>query len=219
MLVAPFTADLDALHAAVAPRFRRPEVRARARRYLDGLLGGSTRKSGWQLAEALSEHTPDGIQRLLNAAQWDADAVRAGCPSGRLQGYVVAHFGDTDAVLVVDETGFLAAGGTSMTYTYALAPMSAALPPGLMLAANGTLSGTPTMAGMYPFTVRATDANIFTGDKAYTVTVNAAVAVAPATLPNGTGTGHTFAVTGGGCLRVSPSRRMARSPARRWRQG
>ena len=105
MFAAAFTADLDALHATIAPRFRRPEVRARARRYLDGLLGGSTRKNGWQLAEALGEHTPDGVQRLLNAAQWEADAVR-----DDLQRYVVEHFGDTDAVLVVDETGFLKKG-------------------------------------------------------------------------------------------------------------
>ncbi len=100
-----FTADLDALHAAIAPRFRRPEVRARARRYLDGLLGRSTRKNGWQLAEALGERTPDGVQRLLNAAQWDADAVR-----DDLRDYVVTHLGDTGAVLVVDETGFLKKG-------------------------------------------------------------------------------------------------------------
>jgi len=105
LLATPFTADLDALHAAIAPRFRRPEVRARVRRYLDGLLGGSTRKNGWQLAEALSERTPDGVQRLLNAAQWDAEAVR-----DDLQAYVTAHFGDADAVLVVDETGFLKKG-------------------------------------------------------------------------------------------------------------
>lgn len=105
MFAAAFTADLDALHAAIAPRFRRPEVRARARRYLDGLLGGSTRKNGWQLAEALGERTPDGVQCLLNAAQWEADAVR-----DDLQRYVVKHFGDTDAVLVVDETGFLKKG-------------------------------------------------------------------------------------------------------------
>ena len=32
-------AGLTALHARVAGRFARPEVRARARRYLDGLLG------------------------------------------------------------------------------------------------------------------------------------------------------------------------------------
>ena len=100
-----FTADPDALHARIAPRFRRPEVRARARRYLDGLLGGSRRKNGWQLAEALGERTPDGVQRLLNAAQWDADAVR-----DDLRDYVVTHLGDTGAVLVVDETGFLKKG-------------------------------------------------------------------------------------------------------------
>ncbi len=100
-----FTADLDALHAQIAPRFRRPEVRARARRYLDGLLADVERKNGWQLVEALGEHTPDGMQRLLNAAQWDADAVR-----DDLRTYVVTHLGDTDAVLVVDETGFLKKG-------------------------------------------------------------------------------------------------------------
>ena len=51
-------AGLDALHARIAPRFRRPEVRARARRYLDGLLGRVERKNGWQLAEYLSESDP-----------------------------------------------------------------------------------------------------------------------------------------------------------------
>lgn len=101
MHVTTFTADRDALHAAIAPRFRRPEVRARARRYLDGLLGRSTRKNGWQLAEALGERTPDGVQRLLNAAQWDADAVR-----DDLQRYVVTHLGDTEVVLVWTKRAF-----------------------------------------------------------------------------------------------------------------
>lgn len=108
MVVSAVTASLDALHAVIAPRFRRPEVRARARRYLDGLLAQVERKNGWQLAEALGEHTPDGVQRLLNAAHWDADAVR-----DDLQRYVVTHLGDADAVLVVDETGFLKKGTKS----------------------------------------------------------------------------------------------------------
>jgi SRSO17 transposase len=104
----PFTAELDALHAQIAPRFHRPEVRARARRYLDALLARVERKNGWQLAEALGERTPDGVQRLLNAARWDADAVR-----DDLRDYVMTHFGDSDAVLVVDETGFLKKGTKS----------------------------------------------------------------------------------------------------------
>ena len=101
-------ASLDDLYTEIAPRFGRPEVRARARRYLDGLLAPVERKNGWQLAEALGERTPDGVQRLLNAAHWDADAVR-----DDLQRYVVTHLGDADAVLVVDETGFLKKGTKS----------------------------------------------------------------------------------------------------------
>ncbi len=101
-------ASLDDLHGRIAPRFRRPEVRARVRRYLDGLLARIGRKNGWQLAEVLGERTPDGVQRLLNAAHWDADLVR-----DDLQRYVVTHLGDADAVLVIDETGFLKKGTKS----------------------------------------------------------------------------------------------------------
>ncbi len=108
MRISAVTPSLDTLHAEIAPRFGRPEVRARARRYLDGLLAPIARKNGWQLAEALGERTPDGVQRLLNAAHWDADAVR-----DDLQRYVVTHLGDADAVLVIDETGFLKKGTKS----------------------------------------------------------------------------------------------------------
>src|SRR5215207_3257232 len=89
-------AGLGALHARIAARFQRPEVRARARRYLAGLLGRIERKNGWQLAEQLGERGPQGVQRLLNAARWDAEAVR-----DDLRGYVVEHLGDEQAVLVV----------------------------------------------------------------------------------------------------------------------
>ena len=108
MRVSAVTPSLDALHATIAPRFARPEVQARARRYLDGLLAHITRKNGWQLAEVLGERTPDGMQRLLNAARWDVDAVR-----DDLQQYVVTHLGDAEAVLVIDETGFLKKGTKS----------------------------------------------------------------------------------------------------------
>ena len=75
-----WTTTLNALYARIAPRFRRAEVRGRVRRYLDGVLASVERKNGWQLAEHLGEAGPQGIQRLLNAADWDVDAVRAGCP-------------------------------------------------------------------------------------------------------------------------------------------
>jgi SRSO17 transposase len=101
-------ADLDALHARIAPRFRRAEARARARRYLDGLLGPIERKNGWQVAEYLDETGPQGVQRLLNAADWDAAAVR-----DDLRAYVIEHLGDDGGVLIVDETGFLKKGTKS----------------------------------------------------------------------------------------------------------
>jgi SRSO17 transposase len=100
---------LAAVHARIARHFRRREARERARRYLDGLLAHIERKNGWQLAEALGEGGPQGMQRLLNAADWDAEAVR-----DELRGYVVEHLADEPSgVLVIDETGFLKKGSKS----------------------------------------------------------------------------------------------------------
>jgi SRSO17 transposase len=102
-------AGLAALHARIAGRFRRSEVRERARRYLAGLLERVERKNGWQLAEHLGEAGPHGVQRLLNAARWDADAVR-----DDLRAYVIEQLGDPDGVMIVDETGFLKKGTKSV---------------------------------------------------------------------------------------------------------
>jgi SRSO17 transposase len=101
--------ELSALHERIAPRFRRPEVRARAGKFLAGLLDPVERRNGWQLAEVLGERSPDGVQRLLRTARWDADAVR-----DDLRAYVVEHLGDPAAVLVIDETGFLKKGTKSV---------------------------------------------------------------------------------------------------------
>jgi SRSO17 transposase len=107
--IAGWRAGLEALHGRIAGRFRRVEVRERARRYLAGLLERVERKNGWQLAEQLGEAGPQGVQRLLNAARWDAEAVR-----GDLRDYVVEQLGDPDGVLIVDETGFLKKGTKSV---------------------------------------------------------------------------------------------------------
>jgi SRSO17 transposase len=106
--IACWSDELSVLQARIAPRFARPEVRQRAGRYLAGLLGAVERRNGWQLAEVLGERSPDGVQRLLRTAQWDAEAVR-----DDLRAYVVEHLGDPDAVLVIDETGFLKKGTKS----------------------------------------------------------------------------------------------------------
>jgi SRSO17 transposase len=98
-----------ALQERIAPRFVRPEVQARAGRFLAGLLAPVERRNGWQLAEHLGERSPDGVQRLLRTARWDAGAVR-----DDLRAYVVEHLGDPAAVLVIDETGFLKKGTKSV---------------------------------------------------------------------------------------------------------
>lgn len=105
-----WTTYLEELHGRIAHRFRRPEVRARAYRYLTGLLGRVEHKNSWQMAEAICETRPRGVQHLLNDAHWEADAVR-----DDLREYVVEHLGDEQSgVLVVDETGFLKKGGKSV---------------------------------------------------------------------------------------------------------
>jgi SRSO17 transposase len=100
--------QFERLCERIGPRFARPEVRRRAAGFLRGLLGGVERKNGWQLAEHASETTPDGMQRLLTSARWDADALR-----DDVRAYVVEQLGDPDGVLVVDETGFLKKGSKS----------------------------------------------------------------------------------------------------------
>src|SRR5215208_1787145 len=106
--VATWAAGLAALHARVARRFARPEPRRRALALLRGLLSPVERKNGWQLAEQAGEATPDGMQRLLATADWDAAAVR-----DDLRAYVVEPLGDEQGVLVVDETGFVKKGTKS----------------------------------------------------------------------------------------------------------
>ena len=104
-----WAAGLTALRARIAGRFARPEVRARVRRYLGGLLGRVERKNGWQLAESIGEPGPQGVQRLLNAAAWDAEGVR-----DDLRAYVVEHLGDAaSGVLILDETAFVKKGAKS----------------------------------------------------------------------------------------------------------
>jgi SRSO17 transposase len=108
--VAGWSRALGALHERVGRRFARSEARERVKRYLVGLLGRVERKNGWQMAEAIGERYPQGVQRLLNSAKWDADEVR-----DDLRSYVVEHLADeASGVLIVDETGFLKKGEKSV---------------------------------------------------------------------------------------------------------
>ena len=95
---------------------------------------------------------------------------------------------------IFTQTG--AVGGATFTLA------SGTLPAGMALAANGTLSGTPTQNGTFPITVRATDAN---GCSGLGATYNLSIACQVITVTNpGVNTGtvnapfsQTFTQTGG----------------------
>jgi SRSO17 transposase len=96
---------LTEVERRIMPRFARREARRQAWASLRGLLSPVERKNGWQVAEVNGAPPPYGVQHLLGRAQWDADEVREDVrPS------LVEHLGDPQAVLVVDETGFLNKG-------------------------------------------------------------------------------------------------------------
>ena len=96
------------MHARLGALFGRSEPRRQAGLYLEGLLSAVERKNGWQLAEHLGDARPWRTQRLLSHVQWDEAAARDRC-----RGYVVEVLADREAVLIVDETGFLKKGTKS----------------------------------------------------------------------------------------------------------
>ena len=108
--------EFDELMLRVGGRFARVEPRRRMAAFMQGLLAGLPRVNCWSIAEHAGERCPRGMQRLLSAAVWDEAGVR-----DDLRGYVLEHFADPAAVLVVDETGDLKKGtvtvGVQRQYT------------------------------------------------------------------------------------------------------
>src|SRR5689334_21594583 len=103
--VSGWRAELEELLARFGRLFVRAEPRQQAGRSMEGLLGPVERKNGWQLAEAIGDARPWRTQRVLSHVPWDEDAARDLCRE-----YVVGRLGAADAVLVVDETGFVKKG-------------------------------------------------------------------------------------------------------------
>ncbi len=88
--------------------FTQDRVAASANRFLDGLLGEERRKTGWMRAEAAGDPGPWRQQAILGRGRWDADGLR-----DIVREYVVENLATDDAVLVIDETGFLKQGKAS----------------------------------------------------------------------------------------------------------
>ncbi|WP_271574288.1 IS701 family transposase, partial [Bradyrhizobium sp. CCBAU 11361] len=103
-----WASSLRDIKQRIRPLFTQERVAAAAGQFLDGLLGNEPRKTGWMRAEAAGDPGPWRQQAILGRGQWDADALR-----DIVREYALETLGDADAVLVIDETGFLKQGKAS----------------------------------------------------------------------------------------------------------
>ena len=108
-VVSDWRAALEGMKARIASAFIRSEQRASAGVFIDGLLSGAERKTGWMLAEEAGLARPYKIQSLLGRSSWSADEL---CK--RVRDYALEALADPDGVLVIDETGFLKKGTHSV---------------------------------------------------------------------------------------------------------
>ena len=103
-----WASSLRDVKARMRPLFTQERVAASAGLFLDGLLGPERRKTGWMRAEAAGDPGPWRQQAILGRGHWDADALR-----DIVRDYALETLADPDAVLVIDETGFLKQGKAS----------------------------------------------------------------------------------------------------------
>ena len=103
-----WSGELRTIQARIQCLFGHASVAASAAAFLDGLLGPERRKTGWMRAEAAGDPGPWRQQAVLGRSRWDADALR-----DLVRDYALATLAVPDAVLVVDETGFLKQGTSS----------------------------------------------------------------------------------------------------------
>src|SRR5918998_700625 len=103
-----WAASLREAKARLRPLFTQERVAASAGLFLEGLLGEERRKTGWMRAEAAGDPGPWRQQAILGRGRWEADALR-----DLVRDYALETLADPEAVLVVDETGFLKQGKAS----------------------------------------------------------------------------------------------------------
>src|SRR4051794_14810373 len=103
-----WASSLREVKERMRPLFTQERVAASAHAFLDGLLGPERRKTGWMRAEAAGDKGPWRQQAILGRARWEADALR-----DVVRDYALETLAAPDAVLVLDETGFLKQGKAS----------------------------------------------------------------------------------------------------------
>jgi SRSO17 transposase len=103
-----WASELREAKGRMRPLFTQERVAASAGLFLDGLLGPERRKTGWMRAEAAGDPGPWRQQAILGRGRWQADGLR-----DIVREYALETLADADAVLAIDETGFLKQGKAS----------------------------------------------------------------------------------------------------------
>src|SRR6202167_4568748 len=103
-----WVSSLRDVKGRMRPLFTQERVAASAGLFVDGLLSAERRKTGWMRAEAAGDPGPWRQQAILGRGRWDADALR-----DIVRDYALETLADPEAVLVLDETGFLKQGKAS----------------------------------------------------------------------------------------------------------
>src|SRR6266700_4153720 len=106
--LALWASSLREVKKRMRPLFEQDRTALNAGLFVDGLLGEERRKTGWMRAEAAGDPGPWRQQAVLGRSHWDAEAL-----VDIVRDHVVENLADPDAVLVIDETGFLKQGKTS----------------------------------------------------------------------------------------------------------
>ena len=107
-----WASSLREVKRRIRPLFNQERVAVSAGLFLDSLFGPERRKTGWMRAEAAGDSGPWQQQAILGRGRWQADALR-----DLVRDYALETLADTDAVLVLDETGFLKQGKSSCGVT------------------------------------------------------------------------------------------------------
>lgn len=115
----------------------------------------------------------DGNTAIVGGPLDNSDAGAVCAFAGRCAAIVLSPLSLPDGTMGTTFKQSITASSGTAPYTYAIT--SASLPAGLALSPGGALTGTPTAAGTFNFTVTATDADYCTGSVAYSLTINCAV--------------------------------------------
>lgn len=108
MTLEMWASSLREVKSRIRGLFPQERVAVSAGLFLEGLLRDAHRKTGWMRAEAAGDPGPWRQQAILGRGRWDADALR-----DIVRDYALETLADAEAVLVIDEMGFVKQGKTS----------------------------------------------------------------------------------------------------------